>query len=303
MAVMNRANFGKLLEPGLNAIFGLEYDRYENQCMDLFDEESSERAFEEEQLLVGFGAAPVKDEGAAITYDQGYQGWTARYTHTTIALAFSITEEAVEDNLYGSLAKRYSKALARSMHHTRETRGANVFNNGFTAGFVGGDGVTFFNASHPLAAGGTFRNTPATASDLNEASLEQALIDIADWVDDRGIPVAVAGMSLHIPPELVFTAERLLKSQQRTGTADNDINALRNMGLLPKGAFVNNRFTDADAWFIRTDAADGLKYFSRSALKTAMEGDFDTGNMRYKARERYSFGFTDPRAAYGSPGA
>lgn len=303
MAVMNRANFGALLEPGLNALFGLEYDRYDNQCEVLFEQETSERAFEEEQLLVGFGAAPVKTEGAAIEYDAAYEGWQARYTHVTIALAFSITEEAVEDNLYGSLSKRYSKALARAMHHTKETRGANIFNNGFNAAFTGGDGVPLFSAAHPLAEAANQSNIPTTSSDLNEASLEQAFIDISNWVDDRGIPIAVGAESLHIPAELVFTAERLLKTTLRVGTADNDINAIKNMGMLPGGYHINNRFTDPDAWFIKTDCPDGAKFFRRAALRNGMEGDFDTGNMRYKARERYSFGWTDWRGYYGSSGA
>lgn len=303
MAVMNRAGFGKLLEPGLNAIFGLEYSRYDNQHADLFDEEGSEKAFEEEQLLTGFGAAPEKSEGNAVSYDHAKQGWTARYTHSTIALAFAITEEAVEDNLYGSLSQRYTKALARSMHHTMQVRAANIFNNGFSATYTGGDGVSLFNSAHPLDGGGTWRNIPATASDLNEAALEQALIDISDWVDERSLPVAMAGLSLHIPNELVFTAERLLKTNQRVGTSDNDVNALRSMGMLPRGFFVNNRFTDPDAWFIKTDCTDGAKFFRRVAMRTATEGDFDTGNLRYKARERYSFGWTDPRCYYGSAGS
>ena len=298
---ISRAQLAKELEPGLNALFGLEYKNYENQHSEIFDKESSDRAFEEEVMLSGFGTAGVKQEGSAIGYDDAQETFTSRYTHETIALAFSITEEAIEDNLYDSLGSRYTKALARSMATTKQVKAANVLNNGFNSAFKGGDGKELFATDHPTL-NGTVRNELTTAADLNETSLEQSLIDIADMKDERGLKIAARGVKMIIPSALQFTAERLMKSSQRVGTADNDINAVKSMGMIPQGYVVNNYLTDTDAFFIKTDVPNGMKYFERAALKTAMEGDFDTGNMRYKARERYSFGFSDYRGIFGSPG-
>jgi hypothetical protein len=300
---ITRSQLLKELEPGLNALFGLEYDRYDNEHKEIFDEESSERAFEEEVMLYGFEQAPVKGEGSAIAYDQAGEAFTARYTHETIALAFAITEEAVEDNLYDKLSARYTRALARSMSNTKQVKAAAVLNNAFSSSYLGGDGVSLVNSAHPTAMGGNWSNTLATQADLNETSLEQALIDISLFIDERGLKVALRGMKLIIPPQLQFTAQRLLKSELRTGTADNDINAIRSGSYLSDGFAVNHFLTDPDAWFVKTDAPNGLKHFVRSPLKTALEGDFDTGNVRYKARERYSFGWSDPRGIYGSQGA
>ena len=300
---ITRSQLLKELEPGLNALFGMDYDRYDNEHAEIFDTENSDRAFEEEVMLAGFGQAPVKGEGSAISYDTAGESYTARYTHDTIALAFAITEEAVEDNLYDKLSARYTRALARSMSNTKQVKGASVLNNAFDSNYKGGDGVQLVSNAHPTFGGGNFSNTPATQSDLNETSLEQALIDIAAFIDERGLKIALKGMKLIINPALQFTAERILKSEQRVSTADNDINALRSGGYLPQGFTVNHFLTDPDAFFIKTDAPNGLKHFVRSPLKTAMEGDFETGNARYKARERYSFGWSDPRAIYGSQGA
>ena len=301
---ISRAQLAKELEPGLNALFGMEFARYENQHAEIFTTESSDRSFEEEVMLSGFGAAPVKQEGSGVSFDDANESFTARYNHETIALAFSITEEAVEDNLYDRLSSRYTRALARSMAHTKQVKAASVLNNAFTAGaFAGGDGVALCDASHPLTSGGTFANEPATAADLNETSLEDALINIAGFVDERGLKVALRGLKLIIPRQLQFIAERLMVSNLRVGTADNDVNALRSMGMLPNGYAVNDFLTDPDAFFIMTDAPRGMIHFERTPLSTNMEADFDTGNMRYKARERYSFGFSDPRCIFGSPGA
>jgi hypothetical protein len=300
---ISRAQLVKELEPGLNALFGMEYDQYDREHEEIFSMESSDRAFEEEVMLSGFGAAPTKGEGSAVSFDDAQEAYTARYTMETIALAFSITEEAVEDNLYDRLASRYTRALARSMSQTKQVKAAAVLNNAFDSGFTGGDGLELCSTAHTLVTGNTFRNELATASDLNETSLEQSLIDIASFVDERGLKVAVRGMKLVIPKELQFTADRLLESTLRPGTSDNDINAVRNMGLLPEGYAVNHFINDTDAFFIITDAPNGLKGFNRTAVRTSMEGDFDTGNVRYKARERYAFGWSDPRGIFGSPGA
>ena len=298
---ISRSQLVKELEPGLNALFGLEYNRYENQHAEIFVTETSDRAFEEEVMLSGFASAPTKQEGAGVVFDQAGETFTARYTHETIALAFSITEEAIEDNLYDRLAARYTRALARSMSNTKQVKAASVLNNAQkTSGFNGGDGVSLINSSHPLATGGTFSNVLTTAADLNETSLEQSLIDIASFVDERGLKIALSGRKMIIPKELQFTAERLMKSPQRVGTADNDINAIVNMGMVPEGYRVNNFLTDTDSYFIMTDAPNGFKHFVRSPVKTAMEGDFDTGNVRFKARERYSFGWSDPRCVFGN---
>tara|TARA_R100000482_G_C5107829_1_gene138924 strand:+ start:230 stop:1138 length:909 start_codon:yes stop_codon:yes gene_type:complete len=299
---MNRAQFAKMLEPGLNTLFGLEYDSYPPEYAAVFEANTSNRAFEEDVLLEGFGTAPVKNEGAAISYDSGSQQWTARYQHETIALAFSITEEAEEDGQYGSIASRYTKALARSMASTKEIKAANVLNNATSAGYEGGDGVVLLSTSHPTRSGNQ-SNTLATAADLSETSLESILIQIADMKDDRGLRVAAQGTMLIIPTAYTFVAERLLESQLRTGTADNDINAIRSGGYLPQGYHVMRRLTDSDAFFVKTDVPDGLKHFQRSPLKKGMEGDFETGNVRYKVRERFSFGFTDWRGVFGSEGA
>ena len=299
---ISRAQLAKELEPGLNALFGLEYDRYENEHSEIFDEESSDRAFEEEVMLGGFSTAPVKGEGTAINFDAAQETYTARYTHETIALAFSITEEAIEDNLYDRLASRYTKALARSMAQTKQIKAASILNNAFNTANPVGDGAALCSSAHPSLSGNQ-RNQLAVAADLNETSLEQMLIDIAGFTDERGLKVAVRGMKLIIPKELQFIAERVLNSNLRPATADNDANAMKNMGMIPEGAVVNHFLTDTDAFFIKTDAPNGFKYFNRAAIKTAMEGDFDTGNMRFKARERYSFGVSDRRAVFGSPGA
>ena len=299
---ISRGQLVKELEPGLNALFGLEYKRYENQHAEIFATETSDRAFEEEVMLSGFANAQVKPEGSGVTFDNAQETFTARYTHETIALAFAITEEAIEDNLYDRLASRYTKALARSMANTKQVKAANVLNNAFNSSFAGGDGKELCATDHPTIAG-TFKNELSTSADLNETSLEQSLIDIAALTDERGLKIAARGVKMIIPSELQFTAERLMKSQGRTGTADNDINAVVSMGMIPQGYVVNNYLTDTDAFFIKTDVPNGLKMFVRSPIKTAMEGDFDTGNVRYKARERYSFGFSDPRGIFGSPGA
>ena len=293
----------KELEPGLNALFGLEYDRYENQHTEIFDSESSDRAFEEEVMLGGFGNAETKPEGSGVVYESAQETFTARYTHETIALAFSLTEEAVEDNLYDKISTRYTKALARSMANTKQVKAANVLNNAFNSSFAGGDGKELCATDHPIATGGTFANELSVAADLSETSLEQSLIDISAFVDERGLKIAMQGAKLVIPKELQFTAERILKTPQRVGTADNDINAVGSMGMIPQGYVVNHYLTDTDAFFIKTDVPNGLKMFVRAPIKTAMEGDFETGNVRYKARERYSFGFSDPRGIFGSPGA
>ena len=298
-----RSQLLKELEPGLNALFGLEYDRYDNEHAEIFETESSDRAFEEEVMLSGFGSAPVKGEGQAVSFDTANEAYTARYTHETIALAFAITEEAVEDNLYDRLSSRYTRALARSMANTKQVKAAAVLNNAFDSTVTYGDGKELCATDHPTVGGGNFRNELATAANLNETSLEQSLIDIAAFIDERGLKIALQGRKMIIPTSLQFVAERLMASNLRTATADNDINALRNMGMLPEGYVVNHFLTDTDAFFIKTDAPNGFKHFERSAIRTSMEGDFDTGNARYKARERYSFGVSDPRCVFGSPGA
>ena len=301
---ISRAQLAKELEPGLNALFGMEYSRYENQHAEIFTTESSDRAFEEEVMLSGFGAAPTKSEGSAINFDNASEAYTARYNHETVALAFSITEEAIEDNLYDRLGARYTKALARSMAHTKQVKAASVLNNGFTAAqFAGGDGKALMATDHPLSNGGTLANKPSTDADLNETSLEDALINIAGFVDERGMIIALRGMKLVIPRQLQFVAERLMASNLRTATADNDINAIRSSGMLPDGYAVNDFLTDTDAFFILTDTPRGFIHFERTPMSTGMEADFDTGNMRFKARERYSFGFSDPRCVFGTTGA
>jgi hypothetical protein len=300
---ISRGQLVKELEPGLNALFGLEYKRYENQHAEIYSTESSDRAFEEEVMLSGFANAQVKAEGSGVTFDNAQETFTARYSHETVALAFAITEEAIEDNLYDRLSSRYTKALARSMANTKQVKSVNPLINGLPGGsFTSGDGVTLINTSHPTIAG-TVSNTLATAADLNETSLEQSLIDIAGMTDERGLKIAARGLKMIIPSELQFTAERLMKSQGRVGTADNDVNAIASMGMIPQGYRVNNFLTDSDAFYIMTDVPNGMKYFERSPIKTAMEGDFDTGNVRYKARERYSFGVSDFRGIFASPGA
>jgi len=299
---ISRSQLVKELEPGLNALFGLEYARYEQEWSEIFDTENSDRAFEEEVELSGFGSAPVKAEGASVQFDDATEAFTSRYSHETIALAFAITEEAVEDNLYDSLSSRYTKALARSMANAKEIKGANVLNRAFNSSYTGGDGKVLCATDHP-STGGTVRNELSTAADLNETSLEQMLIDIAGLTDDRGLKIALNGRKLIIPVNLQFTAERLMKSNLRTATADNDINAIGSMGMIPEGYTVNNFLTDTDAFFIKTDSPNGMKHFQRAPITTKMEGDFETGNVRYKARERYSFGFSDFRAIFGSPGA
>jgi len=307
---ISRSQLVKELEPGLNALFGLEYARYENEHAEIFMQESSDRAFEEEVMLTGFGSASVKQEGAGVVYDNATESFTSRYTHETVALAFAITEEAIEDNLYDRLASRYTRALARSMANTKQVKAAAILNNAFDTGgsYNGGDGKALCTTDHPLATGGSFRNELSTAADLNETSLEQSLIDIASFVDERGLKIAIQGRKLIIPKELQFTAERVLKTPLSTtltsgNFAKNDINAMMNMGMIPEGYRVNHFLTDTDAFFILTDAPNGLKSFVRSPIKTAIEGDFDTGNVRFKARERYSFGWSDPRGIFGSPGA
>ena len=299
---ISRSQLVKELEPGLNALFGLEYNRYDNEAAAIFTTETSDRAFEEEVMLSGFAGAAAKTEGAMVTYDNATEVYTSRYTNETVALAFAITEEAIEDNLYDRLAARYTRALARSMAHTKQVKGATILNNMFTSG-TGGDGVVLGSAAHPLASGGTFSNILATAADLSETSLEQALINIAGFVDERGLKIALQGTRMIVPKEVQFTADRILKSPLRPGTADNDINAVRNLGMVPQGYFVNHYLADTDAWFIMTDAPNGLKHFVRAPIKTAIEGDFDTGNVRFKARERYVFGWSDPRGIFGTPGA
>ena len=301
---INRAQLAKELEPGLHALFGLEYKRWEREHAEIFNEENSDRAFEEETLLTGFGAAPTKSEGASVEYDTAAEQWTARYIHETIALAFSITEEAVEDNLYDTLSKRYTAALARSMAYTKQVKAANVLNNGFSSSYLGGDGKALMTTDHPSLAAGDLSNELATSADLSETSLETAIIAIGGFVDDRNIPVAVQARKMIVPKDLAFTAQRILKSELRVGTADNDVNATRSLGLLPGGYAVNHYLTDTDAFFILTDMTNsGFKMFQRRPLKTSMEPDFETGNMRFKASERYSFGFSDWRAVFGSPGA
>jgi len=300
--VISRMQLVKELEPGLNALFGLEYDRYENQDKEIFDSESSDRAFEEEVMLGGFANAAVKPEGQGVSYEDAQETYTARYTHETIALAFSLTEEAVEDNLYDKLSTRYTKALARSMANTKQVKAANVLNRAFNNSYLGGDDKELCATDHPTLSGDQ-KNELSTAADLNETSLEQMLIDIADMKDERGLKIALRGMKMIIPVQLQFVAERLMKSAGRVGTADNDINAIKSMGMVPQGYVVNNFLTDTDAWFLKTDAPNGMKHFTRAPIRTAMEGDFDTGNVRYKARERYSFGWSDWRGIFGTPGA
>lgn len=298
---ISRSQLVKELEPGLNALFGMEYTGYEQEHKEIYDTETSDRAFEEEVMLSGFGEAPVKTEGAGVSYDNAQEVYTSRYTHETIALAFSLTEEAVEDNLYASLSARYTKALARSMATTKQIKAAAVLNGAFTSS-IGGDGQPLCSTDHPTLSGPNLRNELSTPADLSETSLEQALIDIAAFTDERGLKIAIRGLKLIIPKELQFTADRILKSTLRVGTADNDLNAIKNMGMIPQGYSVNHYLTDPDAFFIKTDAPNGMKMFERVAFKTGFEGDFDTGNVRYKARERYSFGYSDPRGIFGSPG-
>ena len=300
---ISRGQLVKELEPGLNALFGLEYNRYENQHAEIYTTESSDRAFEEEVMLSGFAQAQVKPEGSGVAFDNAQETYTARYSHETVALAFSITEEAIEDNLYDQLSSRYTKALARSMANTKQVKAVSPLINGLPSGsFTSGDGVSLFNTAHPTIAGNV-KNTLSTAADLNETSLEQSLIDIAALTDERGLKIAARGVKMIIPSELQFTAERLMKSAGRVGTADNDVNAIASMGMIPQGYRVNNFLTDTDAFYIITDVPNGMKYFERSPIKTAMEGDFDTGNVRYKARERYSFGVSELRGIFASPGA
>jgi hypothetical protein len=302
---ISRAQLLKELLPGLNALFGLEYKRYGEEHKEVYETETSERSFEEETKLSGFSAAPVKNEGNAIAYDNAQEAWTARYTHETIALGFSLTEEAVEDNLYDTLSARYTKALARGMAYTKQVKAANVLNNGFnTSGsYNGGDGVPLFSASHPLVTGGVNSNIPSTPADLNETSLENAVIQIAAWTDERGLLIAAKPRKLVVPPALQFVATRLLETELRVGTADNDVNAIKNNGSIPEGYAINHFLTDTNAWFLTTDVPNGMKHFVRSPLGTSMDGDFDTGNVRYKARERYSFGWSDPLGMFGSAGA
>ena len=300
---ISRAQLLKELLPGLNALFGLEYQKYGEEHKEIFDQESSERSFEEEVKLSGFSAAPVKDEGAAIAYDNAQEAWSARYNHETIALGFSITEEAMEDNLYDSLSSRYTKALARAMAYTKQVKAAAVLNNGFNSSYAGGDGVELFSTAHPLVSGGTNSNEPSVNVDLNETSLEAAIIQIAGWTDERGLLIASRPLKMVVPPALQFVATRLLETELRTATADNDINAVRSMGAIPQGYTVNHFLTDTDAWFLKTDVPNGMKHFVRTPMQTSMDGDFDTGNARYKARERYSFGWSDPLGMWGSQGA
>jgi len=302
---ISRAQLLKELLPGLNALFGMEYATYGEQHKEIYETETSERSFEEETKLSGFSAAPVKNEGSAIRYDNGQEAWTARYNHETIALGFSLTEEAIEDNLYDSLSARYTKALARAMAYTKQVKAASILNNGFTnsAAYYGGDGVPLFSASHPLISGGVNSNIPSTAADLNETSLENAVIQIAAWTDERGLLIAAKPKKLIVPPALQFVSTRLLETSLRVGTADNDINAIKNNGSIPDGYTVNNFLTDTNAWFLTTDVPNGMKHFVRSPLANSMDGDFDTGNVRYKSRERYSFGWSDPLGMYGSAGA
>ena len=300
---ISRAQLLKELLPGLNALFGLEYARYGEEHKEIFETESSERSFEEETKLSGFSAAPVKNEGSAIAYDNAQEVFTARYNHETIALGFSLTEEAIEDNLYDSLSSRYTKALARAMAYTKQTKAAAILNNGFDTDYPGGDGQPLFSASHPLVSGGTNSNVPTTPADLNETSLEAAVIQIAAWTDERGLLIAAKPRKLVVPPSLMFVATRLLETELRVSTADNDINALKSNGSIPEGYTVNHFLTDTDGWFLTTDVPNGLKHFVRTPMQNSMDGDFDTGNVRYKARERYSFGWSDPLGMYGSEGA
>ena len=300
---ISRAQLLKELLPGLNALFGLEYSRYGEEHKEIFETETSERSFEEETKLSGFSAAPVKNEGSAIAYDNGQEVFTARYTHETIALGFSLTEEAIEDNLYDSLSARYTKALARAMSYTKQTKAAAVLNNGFAAGYPGGDGQPLFSTAHPLVSGGVNSNRPATMVDLNETSLEAAVIQIAAWQDERGLLIAAKPRKLIVPPNLMFVATRLLETELRVGTSDNDINALKSNGSIPEGYTVNHFLTDTNAWFLTTDVPNGMKHFVRTPMSTGMDGDFDTGNVRYKARERYSFGWSDPLGMFGSSGS
>ena len=302
---ITRSQLVKELEPGLNALFGIEYKRYENEHEEIFSIETSDRAFEEEVMLTGFGSAPVKTEGAGVAYDTALESFTARYTHETIAMAFALTEEAVEDNLYDRLSGRYTKAMARSMSFTKQVKAASVLNNGFTnsSQYYGGDGVPLFSTAHPLVSGGTNSNRPTTGADLNETSLENAVIQISLWTDERGLLIAAMPRKLIIPPQLQFVATRLLETNLRVGTNDNDINALKNNGSIPEGYAINHYLTDTNAWFLTTDVPNGMKHFERMPLSNSMDGDFDTGNVRYKARERYSFGWSDPLGMFGSPGA
>lgn len=300
---ISRAQLLKELLPGLNALFGLEYAKYGEQHKEIYETETSERSFEEETKLSGFSAAPVKNEGASIAYDNAQEAFTARYTHETIALGFSITEEAVEDNLYDSLSSRYTKALARGMAYTKQVKAAAILNTGFAGGPTYGDGVTLFSTAHPLVSGGVNSNRPATGADLNETSLENSVIQIAAWTDERGLLIAAKPKKLIVPPSLQFVATRLLETDLRVGTADNDLNAIKNNGSIPGGYSINNYLTDTNAWFLLTDVPNGLKHFVRTPLTNSMDGDFDTGNVRYKARERYSFGVSDPLGVFGSPGA
>jgi hypothetical protein len=300
---ISRAQLLKELLPGLNALFGLEYARYGEEHKEVYETETSERSFEEETKLSGFSAAPVKNEGSAIAYDNAQEAWTARYNHETIALGFSLTEEAIEDNLYDSLSGRYTKGLARAMAYTKQVKAAAVLNNGFTTGYNGGDGVTLFSTSHPLVNGSTNSNTPSVAADLNETSLEAAVIQIAAWTDERGLLIAAKPKKLVVPPALQFIATRLLETELRVGTNDNDINAIKNNGSVSEGYAINHFLTDTNAWFLTTDVPNGMKHFVRTPLQNSMDGDFDTGNVRYKSRERYSFGWSDPLGMYGSPGA
>jgi hypothetical protein len=300
---ISRAQLLKELLPGLNALFGLEYARYGEEHKEIYETETSERSFEEETKLSGFSAAPVKNEGNAIAYDNAQEAWTARYNHETIALGFSLTEEAIEDNLYDSLSARYTKALARAMSYTKQVKAANVLNNGFSSSYPGGDAVALFSASHPLVNGGNNSNIPSTAADLNETSLENAVIQIAAWTDERGLLIAAKPRKLIVPPALQFVSTRLLETELRVGTNDNDINALKNNGSIPEGYTINHFLTDTNAWFLTTDVPNGMKHFVRSPLANSMDGDFDTGNVRYKARERYSFGWSDPLGMFGSAGA
>jgi hypothetical protein len=300
---ISRAQLLKELLPGLNALFGMEYARYGEEHKEIYETETSERSFEEETKLSGFSAAPVKNEGSAIAYDNAQEAWSTRYTHETIALGFSITEEAIEDNLYDSLSARYTKSLARAMAYTKQVKAAAVLNNGFSASYPGGDGVALFSTAHPLISGGTNSNTPSTQVDLNETSLEAAVIQIAAWTDERGLLIAAKPKKLVVPPALMFTAKRLLDTELRVATADNDINAIKQMGAIPEGYTVNHFLTDTNAWFLTTDVPNGLKHFVRTPLQNSMDGDFDTGNVRYKARERYSFGWSDPLGMWGSSGS
>ena len=300
---ISRAQLLKELLPGLNALFGMEYKRYGEEHKEIYETETSERSFEEETKLSGFSAAPVKNEGSAIAYDNAQEAWTARYNPESIAMGFSLTEEAIEDNLYVSLSSRYTKALARAMAYTKQVKAASVLNNGFSSAVTYGDGVSLFSTAHPLVSGGTNSNRPAVAADLNETSLEAAVIQIAGWTDERGLLIAAKPRKLVVPPSLMFVATRLLETELRVATADNDVNALKSMGSIPEGYTVNHFLTDTNAWFLTTDVPNGLKHFVRTPLQTSMDADFDTGNARYKSRERYSFGVSDPLGIYGSPGA